>query len=190
MRIAVYGGSFDPLHVGHLMVASWLRWTDQADEVWLLVSHRHPFHKDSAPFDARVGWCRAVTADLPGIDVCDVEGRLPGLNYTIDTLEWLAKAHSTHRFRFVLGSDTFAAVDRWHRWSDIEAGYAPIVVARAGHLDAVRPPGPVFPEVSSTDIRERARRGASIAEWVPGRIVDLVLQHHGSPQNHGGPPST
>ncbi len=186
MRIAIYGGSFDPLHVGHLMVASWLRWTDQADEVWLLVSHDHPFGKSSAPFAVRVAWCRRAVEDLTGLEVCDVEESLEPPNYTIDVLELLQRTHPDHSFRFVLGSDAYATRDRWRRWPDLESGFAPIVVARAGHPLPGGTEGPVFPEVASTDVRQRARRGESIATLVPHRIHDLVLRHHGP---EGGTPA-
>jgi len=186
MRIAVYGGSFDPPHVGHLMVASWLRWTDRADEVWIVVSHDHPFGKDSAPFPQRLDWCRSAVADLPGVQVSDVEARLPPPSYTLATLEALARAHPDRRFRFVLGSDAFASVDRWHRWDDIAARFDPIVVARAGHPHDDR--GPVFPEVSSTVVRERARRGDPIDTLVPRSILDSVVQHYAPPGAGGVPP--
>lgn len=190
MRIAVYGGSFDPPHVGHLMVSGWLRWTDQVDEVWLVVSHGHPFGKDSAPFADRVAWCRLAVAELPGVEVSDVEDRLPRPNYTIDTLEALASAHPEHRFRFVLGTDALATVDRWHRWPDVAKRFRPIVVARAGHPAPGPVVGPVFPEVSSTDVRDLARRGAPIDTLVPRRVHDLVLRHYGPSTDAGTPPSS
>ena len=167
------------------MVASWLLWTDQVDEVWLTVSHHHPFGKESAPFQDRLAWCRAAVARLPRVEVSGVEGTLAPPNYTIDTLEALTTAHPEHRFRFVLGSDGRAVVSRWHRWEDIEARFDPIVVARAGHLGALDQEtmveGPVFPEVSSTDVRTRARNGEPIDRLVPRAVHDLVLQHYRSP---------
>ncbi|MEN0068510.1 MAG: nicotinate (nicotinamide) nucleotide adenylyltransferase [Myxococcota bacterium] len=189
MRIAIYGGSFDPPHVGHLMVASWLRWTNQADAVWLVVSRTHPFGKNSAPYELRLAWVRAAVADLEGVEASDIEGRLPEPSYTIDTLETLAQAHPESTFRFVLGSDLLETVHRWKRWDEVVQHYAPIVVPRAGHQPE-RVSGPVFPEVSSTDVRSRARRGESIHGLVPHHVVDLVLQHYGSsPGDAGLPPS-
>lgn len=190
MRIAVYGGSFDPLHVGHLMVATWLRWTDQADEVWLVVSHHHPFGKETTPYGTRLAWCRAVVEGLPGLEVSDIEGRLPEPNYTIDVLEALRRDHPEHTFRFVLGSDAFASTDRWHRWPDVVADFAPLVVARAGYPRPEGYDGPVFPEVASTDVRERVRRGQSIASLVPRQIHDLVLRHYGPPGDADALPSS
>ena len=64
MRVAVYGGSFDPPHVGHAMVAGWLRWADRCDEVWLVPSYDHPFGKTSRPFDLRMALCEALAASV------------------------------------------------------------------------------------------------------------------------------
>lgn len=182
MRVAVYGGSFDPPHVGHLMVAAWLRWTNQADEVWLVVSRDHPFGKDSAPFALRMQWCRAAVVDLEGIEASDIEATLPSPQYTLDTLEALQRAHPTDTFRFVMGSDLLRTTPRWKGWDAIVDRFAPIVVARSGHLEGADAlAGPVFPEVSSTTIRARLRRGSSVEGLVPHRVRDLVVQHYGSP---------
>lgn len=175
MRVAVYGGSFNPPHVGHLMVSAWLAWTDRADQVWWIPVRDHPFAKELAPFDVRVGWCRTATADLPHVVVSTVEAGLPTPSYTIDTLDHLARAHPEHTFRLVIGADVLGDVARWKAWDRIEAGYAPIAVGRGGWPC---PPGAiVFPELSSTEIRDRAARGEPIDHLVPAAIRDQVLAH-------------
>ena len=87
MRVGVYGGSFDPPHVGHAMVTSWLRWTGQVDEVWLLPVASHAFGKDLVSFEDRVEMCRAMGEVLgPWVRVCEIERDLPPPNYTLYTL--------------------------------------------------------------------------------------------------------
>ena len=71
MRVAVYGGSFDPPHVAHGMVASWLLWTGVVDEVWLVPSFEHPFAKDMGPWTARVAMCQALAEVRPGVTLVD-----------------------------------------------------------------------------------------------------------------------
>ncbi|MCA9572020.1 MAG: nicotinate-nicotinamide nucleotide adenylyltransferase, partial [Myxococcales bacterium] len=106
MRVAVYGGSFDPPHVGHAMVCGWLLWTDRVDAVWVTPTRAHPFGKDSAPFDARVAWCRALAQSVgPGVEVCTLEQTLPAPSYTVHTLDALAARHPEHSFQWVLGAD-------------------------------------------------------------------------------------
>lgn len=173
MRVAVYGGSFNPPHVGHLLVAAWVRLTGQADEVWFLPSFSHPFTKRSQPFEVRAAWCEAIAAEVPGVRVCRIEQELPAPSYTIDVLDALADRHPECEFRFVLGADLLDTVGRWKDWAGIQARYAPIVVGRQGFAS---PPSTTldFPPVSSTDIRARAARGEPIEHLVPAAIASDV----------------
>jgi nicotinate-nucleotide adenylyltransferase len=170
--IAVYGGSFDPPHVGHLMVTAWLRWTARSDEVWWVPVRGHPFAKDVRPFDVRVGLCEAAVQALDGVEVCGVERELPVPSYTIDTLDHLAQRHPDATFRLVVGADVIGQTSKWRRWDEIEARYRPIVVGRAGYPPVA---GAItFPEVSSTDIRGRVRAGRAVDHLVPASILERV----------------
>lgn len=181
MRIAVYGGSFDPPHVGHLLVAHWVLATRKADAVWLLPSHAHPFEKRSQPFDVRVGWCEAIAATAPGVDVCAIEAELPAPTYTIDVLDTLAARHPEHTFRFLLGADLLATVDRWKEWPRLAEQFEPVVVGRQGY-DEPDVATIAFPPVSSTEVRERVRRGAPIEHLVPAVLVDEVRRTFRAPR--------
>lgn len=169
MRVAVYGGSFNPPHLGHALVCAWLAWTDQVDEVWLVPVADHAFGKRLAPYEARVGWCRAMADRIgPFVDVSTIESELPRPSYTLHTLRALAAAHPGHRFRLVIGADILPHTAKWHRWDDIQAGFDPIVVGRDGYES---PAGvPVFPGVSSSEIRDRLLAG----EPVDAMMVDVV----------------
>jgi nicotinate-nucleotide adenylyltransferase len=172
MRIAVYGGSFNPPHVVHLMVAEWLRWTDRCDEVWCVPVRGHPFAKDLVPYDHRLVWCADAVRDLPGVRASDVERGLPVPSYTVDTLTALARRHPEHSFRLVIGADVLPEAARWKAWDRIVAEYRPIVVGRQGYPT---PAGAIdFPGVSSTEIRRRADTGEPIEHLVPSAIVDRV----------------
>lgn len=170
MRVAVYGGSFNPPHVGHAMVAAWLRWTDQVDAVWLVPVVGHPFAKDLPPHAERVRWCEALAGVVgPWVDVCGIEADLPTPSYTVNTLEALAVRHPEHTFRLVLGADAFAQRAGWHRWSDIERSFAPIVVGRDGY-----PAGPdavSFPNISSTEVRARLAEGRPVDHLMPAAVL-------------------
>lgn len=172
MRIGVYGGSFNPPHVGHAMVSAWLRWTDRVDEVWWVPVAGHPFAKDLLPFAERVALCEAVVAGLPGARVCTIESELPRPSYTIDTLGALAARHRGHAFRLVVGADVLGEVGKWKDWAGLSARFDPIVVGRQGFPT---PPGAIdFPGVSSTEIRARAARGEGLEHLVPAVIRDRV----------------
>jgi len=162
MRVAIFGGSFNPPHVVHGMVASWLLETELVDEVWLVPVYRHAFEgthtKRLAPFEERVRWCRVIASEVDArVRVSEVESTLEVPSFTIDTLDHLAGAHPEHQFRLVIGADVLDQVDSWRDWEGIQARYAPIVVGRQGHR---APEGvPVFPDISSTAIRRRLAEG-------------------------------
>lgn len=173
MRVAVYGGSFFPPHVGHAMVAAWLKWTDRADAVWLLPTYQHPFGKALAPFEDRLRWCAALAAAVgPWVAVSDIERTLGGTSYTVRTLDALAAAHPEHTFRLVIGADLLDATQRWHDWDRLAATYTPVVVGRAGWPDV--PGSPTFPDVSSTMIRARLLADQDVSAWVPAAVLDAM----------------
>jgi nicotinate-nucleotide adenylyltransferase len=173
VRVAIYGGSFNPPHVGHALVAAWLRWADRADAVWLLPTWSHAFGKALAPFPARVAWCESLAGAVgPWVSVSTIEAELPAPSYTIDTLRAFAARHPEHRFRLVIGADNLDVLDKWRDWDAIAAGFDPIVVGRAGW------PAPegavVFPEVSSTEIRARLAAGQPVDHLVPAAVLALL----------------
>ena len=166
MRVGVYGGSFNPPHVGHAMVAGWLRWADRVDEVWLLPAYAHPFDKALRPFYARVASCEALAHLVgPWVRVEPIEANLSVPSYTIDTLDALAARHPDHTFRLVVGADVIPQVGAWKQWDQIVARYGPIVVGRTGWEPVAD--APTFPEVSSTAIRGRLLAGEPVDHLVP-----------------------
>ncbi len=172
-RVAIYGGSFNPPHVGHGMVAAWLGWTERVDEVWLVPTASHPFGKALLPFAQRVEMCEALAACVGShVRVCTIEAELPFPSYTIDTLEALAERHPEHRFVPVIGADLLPDTPRWRRWEELQARFPPLVVGRAGYPPV--PDAPVFPAISSTQIRALHAEGASIEALVPRRVRELL----------------
>ncbi|MCB9761556.1 MAG: nicotinate (nicotinamide) nucleotide adenylyltransferase [Alphaproteobacteria bacterium] len=178
MVIAVYGGSFNPPHVGHGMVAAWLLWTRRADRVWLLPAFQHAFDKSLAPFEARCGMCAQLAREVgTGVEVCAVEAELPTPSYTYNTLRALRERHPTDRFRLVIGADNLAQIDLWYRWDGIQAEFSPIVVGRQGFPPV--PDAPQFPGISSTEVRRRVAGGEPFAHLVPAAIRDQVHALYG-----------
>jgi len=173
MRVAVFGGSFNPPHVCHAMVAGWLRWTDRADEVWLLPTYVHPFDKALAPFAARLAMCEALAEAVGSwVKVCPIEQSLEVPSYTIDTLRALEVRHPEHRFRLVVGADVLDQVQDWKQWDRIEQDYTPIRVGRAGYPV---PPGAVeFPALSSTRVRSALAAGQAVDHLVPAPVLPLL----------------
>jgi len=188
--VAIYGGSFNPPHVGHAMVARWLTWTKQADAVWLVPVYRHAFEgrhdKTLAPFDERVSWCRAFADDLgPGVEVCTVEADLPVPSFTIDTLRHLSGCHPELRFRLVVGADALPHLPAWRNWDAIEREFSPLMVGRQGH-PVPGSDGVDFPNVSSTDVRARLKDGRAISHLLTAGVRTLVEAYSSEPKSSRG----
>ncbi|MDP6933491.1 MAG: nicotinate (nicotinamide) nucleotide adenylyltransferase [Myxococcota bacterium] len=179
MRVAVYGGSFNPPHVAHAMVAAWLLWTEQVDEVWLIPVYHHAFEgqqdKKLAVYEDRVAWCRALAQDVgSGVRVDTIESLLPRPSYTIDTLRALSSSHPEHRFRLVIGADVLPQLPRWRDWEAIESEFAPVVVGREGFDGAGH--GVCFPQVSSTEIRRRLSVGDPVDHLLTRSVRELLVK--------------
>lgn len=132
LRVGLFGGSFNPIHEGHRLVAEQCLKRLGLDAVWLLVSPGNPLkdHSELAPLTARVAAARELTAN-PRIHVTAVEAA-HDFHFTVDTLEWLSRACAGTRFVWIMGADNLSQFDRWERWEDI-ARLMPIAVyARPG----------------------------------------------------------
>ena len=175
MRIALFGGSFHPPHVGHLLAATYVRAAAPVDELWFMPADRHAFGKPLASFDDRVALCESLAPLVPGSRVTRIEQEAGGGGRTLPVVEALVRRHPEHTFRLVVGSDILADGPKWHRFDELVRLAPLIVLARGGHpVDPSRvPPGStlltdvVLPEVSSTEVRARLVRGEDVAGFVP-----------------------
>ena len=152
-QVAVFGGSFNPPHVAHTLVASYVLAATSVDRLLLVPTAKHPFDKQLADFEHRLRMCELAMAPLARVQVSDIEYRLGGESRTLRTLEALARAEPSTRLRLVIGSDLLPETPKWHNFAAIEALAPPIVVQRAGHR--TDPDKPCMPEVSSTEVRRR-----------------------------------
>ena len=135
MQIAIYGGTFDPFHNGHLAVARYVRDHTDTDEV-LIIPAGKPYlrpRRPSASPNARLKMCQLAVNDEPDIAVSDIEVIKPRNSYTIETLKHLQATYGydTH-FTLVLGADTISSIKHWHRPDDIWKLCNPVVVHRPG----------------------------------------------------------
>jgi nicotinate-nucleotide adenylyltransferase len=152
MRVALYGGSFDPPHVGHLLSAVYAL-SLGFEKVLVVPAYEHAFGKRMAPFDARVALCRACFRGIDGVEISELEATLERPSYTVRTLERLAADHSEWELRTLVGSDVLAETHAWHDFPRVEALAPLFVLPRLGH--EVPGLGPaVLPQVSSSEVRE------------------------------------
>lgn len=181
MRIGIYGGSFNPPHVVHAMVASWMLWTDMVDEVWLVPVYKHAFtgihDKMLAAYEERVKWCELLGAEISTkIKVSKIESTLPTPSYTVDTLQALSEKFPTYQFRLCIGADVIPDLPKWKDWNIIEANYSPIIVGRVGYEtigDLVE-----FPGVSSSQIRKQLAVGKIPTELLSSSVVERLRKYN------------
>lgn len=127
----VYGGSFNPIHEGHVFMAGEILRLGLVDEMWLVVSPQNPLKSGGLwDDDFRLNLARVAVRDIPGVEVSDVEFSLPKPNYMLTTLETLSARHPDREFVLVIGMDNWDCFHRWHRWEDILRRYRVIVLPR------------------------------------------------------------
>lgn len=182
-RIGVFGGTFDPPHIGHLVTAIDVRAALELDVVLMVVANE-PWQKvgsrDISPADARLQMVRAAVHDEPGVEASDIELRRGGPSYTADTLAALHGEEPDAELVLVVGSDAAAGLDTWERADEVAASCRIVVVERPGGstdvpdgFDVERVHVPRL-EVSSTELRRRVRDGRSLRYLVPESVVSLI----------------
>ena len=134
MKIGIYGGSFNPVHFGHVGLAKWIIEHTDLDEVWLLVSPNNPLKAAGilAPEEERLAAVREAIKDIKGLKASDFEFGLPRPSYTANTLRALQKAYPEHEFTLVIGEDNLAIFTQWREYEYIASNYRVFVYPRKG----------------------------------------------------------
>lgn len=173
--IALFGGSFNPPHVGHVAVVGWVLACQPVDEVWAVPCFQHAFGKVLAPFDLRARMLQAALAPFgERARVCRVEEELGGVSRTVDTLEALTARHPDTSFALVAGADVRAELPLWKEPERLSRLASWIWLPRRGVAQAPDEPPYLFPEISSSDIRARCRDGQPLEGWVPRGVQALL----------------
>lgn len=182
-KVALFGGSFNPPHCAHQLVALYVLETCDVDELWFVPTYVHPFGKDLAPYEDRVAMCELAVAALgPRARVSRAEQELaqqPGFvsSRTLDLVELLRAQRPADSFRLVIGGDILAETSKWYRWDDLARLAPPIIIGRTGFA---LPPGGeetgiVMPEISATHARALLRaRDPKAAGLLPHAILRYI----------------
>lgn len=173
--VAIYGGSFNPPHVGHVLAVTYVLVTEQVDEVVVIPCAVHPFAKELAGFEERFALCHAAMGWIPRVSISRVEHELGGESRTLRTLEHLQSQNPDWRMRLVIGADILGDTKKWYAFDRVCEIAPLLVLGRAGYEDSGAPT-PLLPEVSSTEIRNALRSGdvESIRSLVPLRVLDEI----------------
>lgn len=185
-KVGIFGGSFNPIHTGHIALAKSLCQQAGLDEVWLMVSPMNPFKKEATDLltdKLRLEMAEQAVADEPKLKACDYEFHMPKPSYTWNTLQALSQDFPNVDFTLLIGGDNWASFDKWFHHKDILSHYPIVVYPRKGCDIGKVPSGVTIVEtpllnISSTEIRQRIKEGKSIHGMVPDSIEPLAMQYY------------
>ena len=183
-RVAIFGGSFDPIHYGHLALAGEVIARGLAAEVWLMVTPQNPHKQDKVLSDegSRFQMAQLAVEGMEGVKACDFEFSLPRPSYTLTTLTALTEAYPDKEFCLLIGADNWEKFDRWYKGDEILSRHGVIVYPRGSEEEPPLPPGVQWMpaklhDVSSTMVRAAVAAGEDIASLVPHAVVDFIKEH-------------
>ena len=181
IRTALFGGTFNPLHNGHLTIARSVLEQGLADEVWMLITPCNPWKKDQILLDDRLRYnmVRDAVKDIHGIEASDYEFNLPKPSYTANTLRHISADYPDREFILTIGADNWVKFDNWRESDFILSNYRIIVYPRSGFEIKDIPQGVTelncpLVDVSSTDIRSKIQAGEPINEMVPASVARTI----------------
>lgn len=185
-KVGIFGGSFNPIHTGHIALAKSLCQQAGLDEVWLMVSPMNPFKKEATNLltdKLRLEMAEQAIADEPKLKACDYEFHMPKPSYTWHTLQALSQDFPHVSFTLLIGGDNWASFGKWFHHEDILSHYPIVVYPRKGCDIGKVPSGVTIVEtpllnISSTEIRQRIKEGKSIHGMVPDCIEPLAMQYY------------
>lgn len=186
MKIGIFSGSFNPIHVGHLILANYIVEYTDIEEVWLLVSPLNPLKSENDLSDkyVRLEMTKLALEGYPKIKASDFEFDLPKPSYTINTLDALKVKYPEHDFTLVIGADNWAIFESWHETDKILENYKLKIYPRLGFrikipdrlkqkVEALDSP---IIEVSSTFIREGIEIGKNMCPFLTENVYDYIIE--------------
>lgn len=185
-HVGVMGGSFNPVHIGHIVVADFIRQHAGLDSVLMMLSPMNPLKADSTELiddSKRMEMLEIACGDVKGLNPCRLELEMPRPSYTIDTLKRLRQLNPDTRFSLIIGSDNWLVFDRWRSADEIIRDFGVIVYPRPGYeLPQELPEGVVAVnapkiDISSTFIRRQIAAGYNMNLFLPRGVYDYIKSH-------------
>lgn len=172
---AVFGGSFDPPHVGHVLVAAYVLAAHAIDRVLVTPTAAHAFGKKLSSFEDRAKMCELAFAPLKAVELCTIERELPAPSYTLHTLQALAARYPGVRLRLLVGSDLQRETYAWHDFDSVKALAPPLWIARHGGDPIAGEPA--MPDISSTEIRRRIVANEPLRGLLSPEVAEYIRAH-------------
>ncbi|WP_233165693.1 nicotinate (nicotinamide) nucleotide adenylyltransferase [Pedobacter sp. ASV12] len=183
LKTGLFFGSFNPIHIGHLIIANYMAMFSGLKEVWLVVSPHNPLKLKSglANMYDRLEMAKLATENAPQIKVSDIEFKLPQPSYTIDTLTHLRERYPAREFVLIMGADNLVSFKKWKNYEVLLKDYHIFVYPRPGadvsewenHPSITFTDTPEM-EISSTFIRKAIKDGKNVQFFVPDNVLEFI----------------
>ena len=182
MKIGLYFGSFNPIHIGHLIIANYIINNTDVKKVWFVISPQNPLKISKTLLNEyqRLYLVRLATEDNSHLMACDIEFKLPKPSYTINTITYLKEKYPNHQFAVIMGSDSFENIQKWKNFELLTTENEIIIYSRPGfNVNATYPhliilkDAPLL-EISATLIRNMIKQGKSIRYLVPDKVKEEI----------------
>ena len=186
MKIGLYFGSFNPIHIGHLIVASYVANHTEMQQVWFVVSPQNPLKPSSVLLNEyhRLHLVRLAVEDDLRLKASEVEFKLPRPSYTIDTLTYLQEKYPQNEFSIIMGSDSFQNLPHWKNFEQLVKNFPFIIYKRPGFEitdnqgAAVTVLNAPLLQISATEIRDNIKGGKTIRYLVPDKVREEIEMNH------------
>ena len=185
MKIGLYFGTFNPIHIGHLIIANHFAENSDLDQVWMVVTPHNPLKQKNTLLDdyQRLHLVHLAIEDYPKIKPSDIEFKLSQPNYTVNTLIHLKERFPQHEFALIMGEDNLNSLHKWKNYETILENYSIYVYPRISteveksdlenHKNVYKINSPII-ELSSTFIRDNIKKGKNIAPMLPHKVWEYL----------------
>ena len=182
MKVGLYFGSFNPIHIGHLIIANHIAYNTELDEVWFIVSPKNPLKESASLLNEqhRYSLVKIAVEDEKKLKANNVEFLMPKPSYTIDTLIYLSEKFKQHSFTLIIGSDSYLNFSKWKNYKQIMLSYNILIYPRPFNPIKTDLPENIkiidapFLEISSTQIRRNIKNKKSIRYLVTDKVMDEI----------------
>jgi len=186
-KVGLLFGSFNPIHIGHLIIAEHMRSTQQPHEIWFVITPQNPFKINKTLLDEnhRLEITKKSIADNPYFKICDIEFGLEKPNYTYKTLKVLREKYPNHQFQLIIGWDNYLSFNYWKNFSEILQHHKVLVYPRKvnnafveimHHNNIIKTDAPLI-EISSTQVRQKIKNNESTKYLITSEAEIYIKQH-------------
>lgn len=186
-KTGLYFGSFNPIHIGHLIIANQILTKSDLQEIWFVISPHNPLKEKNTLLDDnhRLSLIKVAIEDNPDFKACDIEFKMPKPSYTIHTLLNLEEKYPNRKFCLIIGSDNLFSFEKWFNYEQILKNYQLYVYPRPNYIDCPFKTHPSVKwvdapliEISSSAIRNAIKNNISVRYLLPDKVLDYINEMH------------